>query len=66
LAETGSGKTLAFAIPVLQSLLENPTYYYALVMAPTRYYKWFILFVKDYVLKNIKTKNDKKIISKCL
>ncbi len=36
LAETGSGKTLAFAIPVIQSLLNNPQYFYALVMAPTR------------------------------
>jgi ATP-dependent RNA helicase DDX47/RRP3 len=36
LAETGSGKTLAFALPILQSLLEDPQYYYALVLAPTR------------------------------
>lgn len=36
LAETGSGKTAAFAIPVLQSLLENPQRMYALVLAPTR------------------------------
>ena len=36
LAETGSGKTLAFGIPVIQSLLENPQPFYALVMAPTR------------------------------
>jgi ATP-dependent RNA helicase DDX47/RRP3 len=36
LAETGSGKTLAFALPILQSLLADPQYYYALVMAPTR------------------------------
>jgi ATP-dependent RNA helicase DDX47/RRP3 len=36
LAETGSGKTAAFAIPVLQSLLDNPQKLYALVLAPTR------------------------------
>ena len=36
LAETGSGKTAAFAIPVIQSLLENPQPFYALVMSPTR------------------------------
>jgi len=36
LAETGSGKTLAFAIPIIQSLLDNPSPYYALVIAPTR------------------------------
>ena len=37
LAETGSGKTLAFVIPVLQSLLNSPqSYFYCLVLAPTR------------------------------
>ncbi|KRX10465.1 P-loop containing nucleoside triphosphate hydrolase [Pseudocohnilembus persalinus] len=36
LAETGSGKTLSFAIPVIQSLLEQQTPYFALVLSPTR------------------------------
>ena len=36
IAETGSGKTAAFALPILQSLLENNTPLYALVLAPTR------------------------------
>lgn len=36
LAETGSGKTGAFAIPILQTLLENPQRLYAVVLAPTR------------------------------
>lgn len=36
LAETGSGKTLAFAIPIIQSLLDNPSPYFSLVIAPTR------------------------------
>lgn len=36
LAETGSGKTAAFALPVLQSLLNDPQPFYALVMTPTR------------------------------
>lgn len=36
LAVTGSGKTAAFAIPILQSLLENPSPISALVLTPTR------------------------------
>ena len=38
LAETGSGKTLAFALPILQSLLDNPQPFFALVISPTRYF----------------------------
>ncbi|XP_063938509.1 DEAD-box ATP-dependent RNA helicase 10 isoform X4 [Daucus carota subsp. sativus] len=36
IAQTGSGKTGAFAIPILQSLLENPQAFYACVLSPTR------------------------------
>ncbi|KAL7289936.1 hypothetical protein TKK_0016320 [Trichogramma kaykai] len=36
LAETGPGKTASFALPVVQSLLENPQRYFALVLNPTR------------------------------
>lgn len=36
LAETGSGKTGAFALPILQSLLDHPQRYFALVLTPTR------------------------------
>lgn len=36
LAETGSGKTAAFALPILQSLLESPQRYFALILTPTR------------------------------
>ena len=36
MAETGSGKTAAYCIPIIQSLLANPTPFYALILAPTR------------------------------
>lgn len=36
LAETGSGKTAAFALPILQALWDNPSPFFACVMAPTR------------------------------
>ncbi|KAF2843416.1 ATP-dependent rRNA helicase RRP3 [Patellaria atrata CBS 101060] len=36
LAETGSGKTAAFALPILQSLMDKPQSFFALVLAPTR------------------------------
>jgi ATP-dependent RNA helicase DDX47/RRP3 len=33
---TGSGKTAAFILPILQSLLEKPQPFYAVVLSPTR------------------------------
>ena len=36
LAETGSGKTGAFALPIVQSLLEKQTKFFALILTPTR------------------------------
>ncbi|KAI6189734.1 RNA helicase [Aphelenchoides bicaudatus] len=36
LAETGSGKTGAFALPILQTLMDDPQRIYALILAPTR------------------------------
>uniref|UniRef100_A0A914CTL9 RNA helicase n=1 Tax=Acrobeloides nanus TaxID=290746 RepID=A0A914CTL9_9BILA len=36
LAETGSGKTGAFALPIMQSLMDSPQRFYALVLTPTR------------------------------
>ncbi|XP_050303715.1 probable ATP-dependent RNA helicase DDX49 [Anthonomus grandis grandis] len=35
-AKTGSGKTLAFALPIVQTLCEDPYGIYALVLTPTR------------------------------
>jgi len=36
IAKTGQGKTFAFAIPILQTLSENPYGVYCLVLTPTR------------------------------
>jgi len=36
LAQTGSGKTGAFALPILQSLLDEPQAYHSLILSPTR------------------------------
>lgn len=36
IAKTGQGKTFAFAIPILQTLSENPYGIYCLVLTPTR------------------------------
>ncbi|CAB90153.1 ATP-dependent rRNA helicase rrp3 [Schizosaccharomyces pombe] len=36
LAQTGSGKTAAFALPVIQELWNNPSPFFAVVLAPTR------------------------------
>ncbi|KAI0380546.1 ATP-dependent rRNA helicase RRP3 [Hypomontagnella monticulosa] len=36
LAETGSGKTAAFTLPILQALLEKPSPFFGLILAPTR------------------------------
>lgn len=36
IAQTGSGKTAAFALPILQTLWENPQPFFSLILAPTR------------------------------
>eukprot|EP00924_Labyrinthula_sp_SR-Ha-C_P015618 maker-scaffold_4-snap-gene-5.65-mRNA-1 protein AED:0.01 eAED:0.01 QI:121/1/1/1/1/1/2/108/444 len=36
LAETGSGKTGAFSLPLLNSLISNPSPFFGLILAPTR------------------------------
>jgi ATP-dependent RNA helicase DDX49/DBP8 len=36
-AQTGSGKTAAFALPILQTLAQDPYGVYALVLTPTRW-----------------------------
>jgi ATP-dependent RNA helicase DDX47/RRP3 len=36
LAQTGSGKTAAFALPILNSLWNDPSPFYCAVLAPTR------------------------------
>jgi ATP-dependent RNA helicase DDX49/DBP8 len=35
-AQTGSGKTMAFALPILQTLVNDPHGFFALVLTPTR------------------------------
>ena len=57
LAETGSGKTGAFALPVLQTLLENPQRLYALILTPTRFVH-LIVYTVD--LKKLKPEKDAK------
>lgn len=46
LAETGSGKTGAFALPILNSLMDNPQRNYALVLAPTRELAIQVFYIK--------------------
>lgn len=36
-SRTGSGKTVAFAVPILQTLAEDPSAVFAVVLTPTRY-----------------------------
>ena len=36
LSKTGSGKTAAFALPILNSLWNSPSSFYAVILAPTR------------------------------
>lgn len=62
MAETGSGKTGAFALPVLQTLLENPQRLYALVLTPTRFVSYLLLinnFNKETKLMKAGWSNDK-------
>lgn len=53
LAETGSGKTGAFALPVLQTLLENPQRIYALILTPTRF-----VYLIVYRFEKLKPEKD--------
>jgi ATP-dependent helicase YprA (DUF1998 family) len=43
--QTGSGKTAAFALPIIQALLEHEhrPRFFACVLAPTRFAKFFYL-----------------------
>lgn len=62
MAETGSGKTGAFALPVLQTLLENPQRLYALVLTPTRFVSYLLLinnFNRETKLMKAGWSNDK-------
>ena len=46
LAETGSGKTAAFLLPMLHLLLENPSPFFGLIIAPT---KELVIQIKDNI-----------------
>lgn len=45
-SRTGSGKTVAFAVPILQKWAEDPFGIFALVLTPTRYFTFSIIFVQ--------------------
>lgn len=50
LAQTGSGKTGAFALPILQSLLEHKSPFFACVLSPTRFVSLEVILVVFHVL----------------
>jgi ATP-dependent RNA helicase DDX47/RRP3 len=50
LAQTGSGKTGAFALPILQSLLEHKSPFFACVLSPTRLVSLEVILVEFSLL----------------